>query len=109
MLDRAGRPCPSCCRQGSPSVSAPTKRSHLYTAFLASHTDGWCELWQLNRDDVLDPDFDSYIARLATHAVAPMIFEFLAGWWPLRKQPNVMSVDYADLKRDPSRRYPADR
>jgi hypothetical protein len=65
---RAARVRPAAVK-ALPSVSAPTKRSHLYTAFLASHADGWCELWQVNRDDVLDPDFNSYIAGFATHAV----------------------------------------
>ena len=31
----------------------------------------------------------------------PMIFGFIAAWWPLRHEPNVLLLHYADLKREP--------
>jgi aryl sulfotransferase len=30
-----------------------------------------------------------------------MIFGFVAAWWPLRNEPNVMLMHYSDLKREP--------
>ena len=28
-----------------------------------------------------------------------MFFGFVAGWWPLRHEPNVLLLHYADIKR----------
>jgi aryl sulfotransferase len=80
----------------------PDEAVASFRPFLAAHSDAWFDLWQVNPNDLLGPDFDSYIAGFAAHALVPMIFGFLAGWWPLRNQPNVLFVHYADLKQDPS-------
>ena len=69
--------------------------------FLASHSDAWFDLWQVNKEEIVGPDFETFISGFATHAFVPMIFGFLAAWWPLRHEPNVMLVHYTDLKREP--------
>ena len=38
---------------------------------------------------------------MGSHALVPRIFGFLAEWWPMRNEPNVMFVHYADLVREP--------
>jgi hypothetical protein len=80
----------------------PDEAVAWFRPFMAAHSDAWFDVWQVNPAALLGPDFDSYIAGMATHAVIPMIFGFLAGWWPLRSQPNVLFTHYSDLKRDPS-------
>jgi aryl sulfotransferase len=69
--------------------------------FLAAHSDAWFDLWQVDKDEILGPDFDAFIAGFASHAFVPMIFGFVTAWWPLRHEPNVMLVHYSDLKREP--------
>ena len=59
------------------------------------------DLWQVNKEEIVGPDFETYSSGFASHALVPMIFGFLAAWWPLRHEPNVMFVHYADLKREP--------
>jgi aryl sulfotransferase len=69
--------------------------------FLAAHSDAWFDLWQVDKTQIVGSDFDAFIAGAATHAFVPKIFGFVAAWWPLRNEPNVMLVHYADLKRAP--------
>ena len=75
--------------------------------FLAGHSDAWFDLWQAPREAVIGANFDAFFAGLGTHAFVPMIFGFVAAWWPLRHEPNVMLVHYADLKREPETRIRA--
>ena len=79
----------------------PDEAIASFRPFLASHSDAWCDLWQVNKDEIVGPDFETYSLGFASHALVPMIFGFLAAWWPLRHEPNVMLVHYADLKREP--------
>ena len=69
--------------------------------FLAAHSDAWYDLWQVPREGIVGPDFEGFFAAIGSHALVPMIFGFLAAWWPLRNEPNVLLVHYADLKREP--------
>lgn len=69
--------------------------------FLAAHSDAWFDLWQVPREGIVGPDFEGFFAEIGSHALVPMIFGFLAAWWPLRHEPNVLLVHYADLKREP--------
>ncbi len=69
--------------------------------FLAAHSDAWFDLWQVDKNEILGPDLEAFIAGFASHVFVPMIFGFAAAWWPLRNQPNVMLVHYSDLKREP--------
>ena len=68
--------------------------------FIAAHSDAWFELWQTPRDAFVRPDFRSFYYDVAQHAFGPMIFGFVAAWWPLRRQPNVLLMHFADMKRD---------
>ena len=79
----------------------PDEAIASFRPFLASHSDAWYRLWQVNKEEIVGPDFETYSSGFASHALAPMIFGFLAAWWPLRREPNVMFVHYADLKREP--------
>jgi hypothetical protein len=68
--------------------------------FIAAHSDEWFELWQMPREVVVRADFHSFYYDVARHMFAPMIFAFVAAWWPLRRQPNVLLMHFADMKRD---------
>ncbi len=74
--------------------------------FLASHSDEWCDVWNVDKQAIIGPDLDAFIAGFATHAFVPMIFSLVAAWWPLRHEPNVMLVHYSDLKREPQATLP---
>jgi aryl sulfotransferase len=68
--------------------------------FIAAHSDAWFELWQTPRDAFVRPDFASFYYDVARHVFGPMIFGFVAAWWPLRRQPNVLLMHFADMKLD---------
>jgi hypothetical protein len=81
-------------------VRNPDEALASFRPFIAAHSDAWFDLWQVPREAIIGPDFDTFFADLGSHALAPMVFGFLAAWWPLRHEPNVMLVHYADLKRE---------
>jgi aryl sulfotransferase len=79
----------------------PDEAIASFRPFIAAHSDAWYDLWHVDKDAIVGPDFETYVAGFVSHALAPMIFGFLAQWWPLRHESNVMFVHYADLKREP--------
>lgn len=68
--------------------------------FLASHSEKWLELWGMSRADLTFPDFDTFFETLGRDLLAGMLFGFMAAWWPLRHEPNVLFMHYTDMKRD---------
>jgi aryl sulfotransferase len=79
----------------------PDEAVASFRPFLAAHSDAWFDLWHVPRDEIVGPDFETYFAGFGSHAAVPMIFGFVAAWWPLRNETNVMLVHYADLTREP--------
>jgi hypothetical protein len=68
--------------------------------FARAHSDAWFDLWQLPRYGLFrDGDVEAVVAGGAGALVAAL-FGFVAAWWPLRHQPNVLLLHFADLKRD---------
>jgi hypothetical protein len=68
--------------------------------FIAGHSDAWFDLWQIPKDDIVGPDLATFVEMLA----APMtgaLFGFVASWWPLRHQDNVLLVHFNQLKLEP--------
>ena len=72
-------------------VRNPDEAVASFRPFLAAHSDAWFDLWECRQDEIIGPDFDSFFAGVGSHAFVPMIFGFLAAWWPLRNEPNVCS------------------
>jgi hypothetical protein len=67
--------------------------------FIAGHSDAWFDLWQIPKDEIVAPDLESFVEMMA----APMmgaIFGFVAAWWELRDNDNVLFVHFNDLKLD---------
>jgi len=79
----------------------PDEAVASFRPFIAAHSDAWFDLWQMPKDGIVGPDFDTYFAGMGSHMLVPMIFGFMAAWWQLRNEPNVMLIHYADLKREP--------
>ena len=79
----------------------PDEAVASFRPFIAAHSDAWFDLWQVPKEGVIGPDFDTYFAGMGSHMLVPMIFGFIAAWWPLRNEPNVLLIHYADLKREP--------
>jgi aryl sulfotransferase len=79
----------------------PDEALASFRPFLAAHSDAWFDLWQVPRGGLVGPDLETFFAGLGSHALMPMVFGFLAAWWSLRHEPNVMFLHYADLKRRP--------
>jgi aryl sulfotransferase len=79
----------------------PDEAVASFRPYLAAHSDDFFDLWGVDPSVIVGPDFDTYFAGMGSHALVPMIFGFLAGWWPLRHEPNVLFVHYADMVREP--------
>jgi aryl sulfotransferase len=68
--------------------------------FIASHSDAWFDLWQMPKEAVVGPDFPTFFAGVSEMGMVGGIFEFVASWWPLRHNDNVLLLHFADMKRD---------
>ena len=78
----------------------PDEALASFRPFIAAHSDAWFDLWDVPRDGLVGPDIETFFAGIGSNMMMPMIFGFLAAWWPLRHEPNVMLLHYADMKRD---------
>ena len=71
-----------------------------FKPFLEQHADEWFDLWQMPRGGLCRPNFQSFYSEVIDgHGMQAMFFGFLAAWWPLRKESNVLVLHYADMKR----------
>ena len=67
--------------------------------FIQAHSDAWFALWQVPRESLVGPDFETFFDEAGGPFVTG-IFEFVAAWWALRENRNVLLTHFADLKRD---------
>jgi aryl sulfotransferase len=68
--------------------------------FMQSMSPGWYDYWGIDPNLFAVPDFGTYYDGFAKMMLPPGLFGFLAAWWPLRNQPNVLLVHFSDMKRD---------
>ena len=68
--------------------------------FIAAHSDAWFTLWGLDKQALVPPDFAAFFEGFAKPQLGDMFFGFVAAWWPLRHEPNVLLMHFSDLKRD---------
>lgn len=80
---------------------SPDEAIASFRPFIDAHADAWFDLWHIDKSGVVGPDFETFFAGMGSHALAPRLFAFVASWWPLRHESNVLLVHYADLKREP--------
>jgi hypothetical protein len=78
----------------------PDEALASFRPFIAAHSDAWFDLWEVPREGLVGEDVETFFAGIGSQGIVPMIFGFLAAWWPLRHEPNVMLLHYADMKRD---------
>ena len=72
-----------------------------FRPFLEQHSDEWYDLWQMPREAMCRPDFTSFYSDVVdSHGMQGMFFGFLAAWWPLRDEPNVLFLHFSDMKRN---------
>lgn len=69
--------------------------------FLEEHSDEWYDLWQMPRAALCRPDFPSFYSEVVdAHGIQGAFFGFLAAWWPLRNEPNILFVHFSEMKRN---------
>jgi hypothetical protein len=72
-----------------------------FRPFLEKHSDDWLNLWGVPREAMCRPDFPSFYSEVIDgQGMQGAFFGFLAAWWPLRNEPNVMFLHFSDMKRD---------
>jgi aryl sulfotransferase len=82
-------------------VRNPDEAVASFRPFIDSHSDEFYELWHAEKEGIVGPDFETFFAGIGSHLIVPMVFGLIASWWPLRNEPNVLLVHYAELKREP--------
>lgn len=68
--------------------------------FINSHSDAWFDLWSLDKAAVAAPDLATFFEHMAKPMLREIVFGFVAAWWRLRHEPNVLVMHFADMKRD---------
>ena len=72
-----------------------------FKLFLDQHTDAFYDLWKVPRAAMTRPDFPTFYREVVDpRGIAGMFFGFIASWWPLRHEKNVLFMHFADMKRD---------
>jgi hypothetical protein len=72
-----------------------------FRPFLDQHADEWLDLWQVPREAMCRDDFPSFYSEVIDDKqMQGMFFGFLAAWWPLRAEKNVLFLHFSDMKRD---------
>jgi hypothetical protein len=72
-----------------------------FKVFLDVHTDAFYQLWQIPRPAMTRPTFEAFYREIVEpRGMQGIFFGFLAGWWSLRHEPNVLFMHFADMKRD---------
>jgi len=72
-----------------------------FKIFLDEHTDAFYDLWKMPRAAMCRPDFGTFYREVIDpRGMQGMFFGFIAGWWPLRHEPNVLLMHFADMKKD---------
>lgn len=70
--------------------------------FMAKHSDAWIDIWGMPEGALKFPDFPTFFRQFVEpggmHRHA--FFDFLNAWWPLRGEPNVLFLHFAEMKRD---------
>jgi aryl sulfotransferase len=71
--------------------------------FFEMHTQAFYDLWQVPKAALTRPDFPAFYREVIdAKGMQGAVFGLLAGWWPLRHEPNVLFMHFADIKQDPS-------
>lgn len=71
-----------------------------FKLFLEKHTDAFYDLWKVPRAALTRPDFGTFYREVVeAKGLQGMFFGFVTSWWPLRHEPNVLLLHYADIKR----------
>ncbi|MEX2488741.1 MAG: sulfotransferase domain-containing protein [Pseudomonadales bacterium] len=69
--------------------------------FFEKHTDAFYDFWGVPKEAVTRPDLVSFYDEVVDpQGMHKMLFGFLASWWPLRHEDNVLFLHFADMKRD---------
>lgn len=72
-----------------------------FKLFLDVHTDAFYQLWQMPRAAMTRPSFETFYREVVDpRGMQGIFFGFLAGWWPMRHEPNVLFMHFTDLKND---------
>lgn len=71
-----------------------------FKLFIDNHTDAFFDLWKVPRVALSRPDFVTFYREVIdARGMQGMFYRFLASWWPLRNEPNVLLLHFADVKR----------
>jgi len=79
----------------------PEEAMVSFRQFMDQHTDEFYKLWDFPKEAVFRADFPSFYAEIVDpRQLQGMFFGFLAAWWSLRNEPNVLFLHYADMIRN---------
>jgi aryl sulfotransferase len=79
----------------------PEEAACSFRPFIGQHTDEWFKLWGVPREALYRDDFPAFYKDIIDpRQMQGMFFGFLAAWWSLRREPNVLLLHYSEMVRD---------
>lgn len=80
-------------------VRNPEEAVVSFKPFIEKHTDEFLNFWGVPpmKFDDFETFYNVVVGKVGLHA---RIFGFMAAWWPLRKNSNVLMVHFSDMKKD---------
>jgi len=72
-----------------------------FKPFLEKHSDDWFRLWEIPKQAMTRPSFSSFYEDIVSEmGMQGMFAGFIAGWWPLRHEANVLFLHFSEMKND---------
>jgi hypothetical protein len=68
--------------------------------FIKAHSAEWFSLWGMEKEKFIPPDLPSFFVAFGKGLLPPAVFGFLAAWWPMRHESNVLLLHFSDMKLD---------
>jgi aryl sulfotransferase len=81
-------------------VRNPDEVLASFYPFIGAHAARWFELWGIDKQEFVPSDMPSFFEAFGKAMLPGGLFGFVAAWWPLRHEPNVLLMHFSDMKRD---------
>jgi aryl sulfotransferase len=68
--------------------------------FARSHSTEWLALWGIEKQEFMPSDIRTFFDSFGKSMLPEALFGFVAAWWALRHEPNVLLMHFSDMTRD---------
>ncbi len=81
-------------------MRSPDEVLASFYPFVGAHSEQWYSLWGIDKQTFVPPSILACFEMFGKSMLPGGLFGFLAAWWALRRESNVLLVHFSDMKRD---------